>query len=147
MFSEFASLHPFVQASIGGFIIGIASWLLLASIGRVAGISGIAASAVFDYDQGDQRWRWLFLLGLILGGGLVTILMPTSASESMPTNPIGVTVLAGLLVGFGTVVGSGCTSGHGVCGMGRRSWRSVIATAVFMATAMATTFALRFTAS
>jgi uncharacterized protein len=131
------TLHPFVQAGIGGVLIGLASWLLLASLGRVAGISGIAASAISPTAQapGERGWRWAFLLGLATMGALASTLLHTPASAQRPWPLL---LAAGLLVGLGTVWGSGCTSGHGVCGMGRRSARSLVATLVFMGAGFAT---------
>jgi uncharacterized protein len=130
------------QAIGGGVLIGIASWLLLASLGRVAGISGIAASVLSPSpsESGLERaWRWAFLLGLVLGGAAATAwLQPAMVS----TRPVPLLIAAGLLVGVGTVMGSGCTSGHGVCGLGRRSARSLVATLVFMGTGFATVFAI-----
>jgi uncharacterized membrane protein YedE/YeeE len=132
-------MHPFVQSVLGGTLIGLASWLLLASLGRVAGISGIAAGALFPVKppQGDTGWRWAFLLGLIVGGAVIAGLLhpPVTAMR-----PYGLLVIAGLLVGFGTVLGSGCTSGHGVCGIGRRSARSLLATLTFMASGALTVY-------
>jgi uncharacterized protein len=130
------------QALGGGIIIGLASWLLLASLGRVAGISGIAASALSPSStdsSADRMWRWVFLAGLVLGGAASTAwLQPAMVS----TRPLPLLIAAGLLVGVGTVLGSGCTSGHGVCGLGRRSARSLVATLVFMGTGFATVFAI-----
>ena len=115
-----AVMHPFVQSALGGIMIGLASWLLLASLGRVAGISGIAAGVLVPV-RGDTAWRWMFLSGLVLGGAMTAYWVDPTARLLRPT---GLLVIAGLLVGFGTVLGSGCTSGHGVCGMGRRSGRA-----------------------
>lgn len=132
-------LHPYIQALLGGLLIGLASWLLLASLGRVTGISGIAASALSPTKGApaeEAAWRWAFLIGLV-GMGAVTasyMHVPVIAARPYP-----LLVIAGLLVGCGTVLGSGCTSGHGVCGMGRRSVRSLVATLVFMSAGMATT--------
>jgi uncharacterized protein len=130
--------HPFAQAAVGGILIGLASWLLLASLGRVAGISGIAAGALSPAPQADTQeraWRWAFLAGLVGMGAVAAALLHTPA---IATRPLPLLIVAGLLVGFGTVLGSGCTSGHGVCGLGRRSMRSLVATLVFMGTGAAT---------
>lgn len=131
-----------VQALGGGILIGLASWLLLASLGRVAGISGIASSALHPAatdSRADRAWRWTFLVGLVLGGAATTAwIQPAMVS----TRPMPLLLIAGLLVGVGTVIGSGCTSGHGVCGLGRKSARSLVATLVFMATGFATVFAI-----
>lgn len=131
---------PYLPALVGGILIGLASWLVLASLGRVTGISGIASTALFERQHAgshDGAWRWFFLVGLVVGGALFAAWLATPAA--MPRSPI-LLALAGLLVGFGTVTGSGCTSGHGVCGLGRRSVRSLVATCTFMATGFATVF-------
>lgn len=133
---------PWLLPLVGGVLIGLASWLLLATLGRVAGISGIVASGLPGVSVANERpedgmWRKLFLIGLIAGGALMSAVMPAgaigAAVVSMP-----VLMVAGLLVGAGTVLGSGCTSGHGVCGLGRRSVRSLIAVCVFMGVGMLT---------
>ncbi len=130
--------HPFLQAGVGGILIGLASWLLLASLGRIAGISGIAAGALVRTEgalAGERAWRWAFVAGLVLVGAATAVLLNT---PTVATRPWPLLLVAGLLVGFGTVLGSGCTSGHGVCGLGRRSVRSLVATLVFMGTGAAT---------
>lgn len=140
MNSSWQFAHPFVQAGIGGVLIGLASWLLLASLGRVAGISGIAANALVpakNADQGETAWRWAFIVGLVGMGALASNYMQV---PTIVARPYSLLVLAGLLVGFGTVLGSGCTSGHGVCGIGRRSVRSLLATLMFMGAGIATVF-------
>ncbi|HSV54849.1 MAG TPA: YeeE/YedE thiosulfate transporter family protein [Burkholderiaceae bacterium] len=129
-------MHPFLQSLVGGVLIGLASWLLLASLGRIAGISSIAAGVLVP-TRGDAAWRWAFLAGLMLAGALAAAWLRTPVT---PQRPLALLLGAGLLVGFGTVLGSGCTSGHGVCGLGRRSLRSLVATVVFMATGAATVF-------
>jgi uncharacterized membrane protein YedE/YeeE len=133
------SLHPYLQSLIGGVLIGLSSWLLLASLGRVAGISGIAAGALTGAEP-DTRWRWAFLAGLC-GAGVAATLWLAPATNG--PRSMALLIGAGLLVGFGTVLGSGCTSGHGVCGLGRRSLRSLAATLTFMGTAAITVFAVR----
>jgi uncharacterized membrane protein YedE/YeeE len=132
--------HPFVQAATGGVLIGLASWLLLASLGRVAGISGIAAGALVPAKhaaEGETAWRWAFIAGLVGVGALASTYMHVPV---IAARPYSLLILAGVLVGFGTVLGSGCTSGHGVCGIGRRSVRSLVATLVFMGAGIATVF-------
>lgn len=133
---------PWALPLVGGVLIGLASWLLLAALGRVAGISGIVASGLPSVSVANERpedgtWRKMFLIGLIAGGALMSAVMPAgaigAAAVSMP-----VLMVAGLLVGVGTVLGSGCTSGHGVCGLGRRSVRSLVAVGVFMGVGMLT---------
>ncbi|HEL5041492.1 TPA: YeeE/YedE family protein [Stenotrophomonas maltophilia] len=133
-------------AVAGGALIGAAAVLLLATLGRVAGISGIAAGSL-RAAEGERGWRWAFLLGLLTAAGLV--LWWQALPEAPPrvllrdALPAWQLIGAGLLVGFGTRLGSGCTSGHGVCGMARGSKRSLLAVLVFMACAMLTTFLVR----
>ena len=133
-------------AVAGGALIGAAAVLLLATVGRVAGISGIAAGSL-RAAKGERGWRWAFLLGLLAAAGMA--LWWQSLPEASPRMlvrdalPAWQLIGAGLLVGFGTRLGSGCTSGHGVCGMARGSKRSLLAVLVFMACAMLTTFVVR----
>ena len=130
-------MHPFLQSLAGGVLIGLSAWLLLFTLGRVAGISGIAGGLMLPYPapQGDRGWRLAFILGLVVAGAVMAAL---TAQPQMAQRPVVLLVAAGLLVGYGTVTGSGCTSGHGVCGLGRRSGRSLVATLTFMALGMAT---------
>ncbi|WP_409338581.1 YeeE/YedE family protein [Curvibacter cyanobacteriorum] len=140
------TLHPYLQSSLGGLLIGLASWWLLAALGRVTGISGIAAALLPGRQaptRGDRAWRVAYLAGLVLGGALFTLWWQPPATV---LRPLPLLVLAGGLVGFGTVLGSGCTSGHGVCGLGRRSLRSLVATATFMGTGFATVGLMRWLA-
>ena len=127
-------LHPYLIAAIGGVLIGIASWLLWWGLGRIAGVSSITADTL-SAPRNPDNWRWAFLAGLIVGGSLLgqSLDIPT-----LPTRPLPLLIAAGLLVGVGTVWGSGCTSGHGVCGLGRLSLRSLVAVLTFMAAGMAT---------
>ncbi|HET9643209.1 MAG TPA: YeeE/YedE thiosulfate transporter family protein [Burkholderiaceae bacterium] len=129
-----------VAAAIGGALIGLAAVLLWLLNGRVAGISGIAGGLWFSTQQ-ERRWRLLFLAGLVLGAGLWALL--AGAPAVRPRFPAGLLMLAGLLVGFGTSLAGGCTSGHGVCGVARGSSRSFVATIVFLAVALATTGVVR----
>lgn len=125
----------FTFALLGGILIGLASVLLWVSLGRVAGISGIV-SALFTKPLCDYGWRLSFILGLVLGGFLTTRAL--NLDIQTPQISFATLITAGLLVGFGTVIGSGCTSGHGVCGLGRLSHRSLVAVLVFMTTGMLT---------
>lgn len=129
-------MEAYSEALSGGLLIGVASWILLAGIGRVSGVSGIT-SGVLTSKRQPSLWRWAFLIGLVGGGALFTWLLATPAVEMRSALML---IPAGFLVGFGTVLGSGCTSGHGVCGLGRRSRRSALAVAIFMVTAMFTVF-------
>ncbi len=118
-------------ALIGGAIIGVAVSLMLVFNGRVTGISGIV-SGVLSPRKNDISWRILFLLGLLSGGVLLRFIQPEAFQNA--SNNMGLIdyAVAGLLVGFGTLLGNGCTSGHGVCGISRLSVRSIIATIVFI---------------
>ena len=134
-------LPPFV-ALAGGLLIGTAAALLLLLSGRIAGVSGMAAAATRIADSGPP-WREAvaFVLGLPLGALLIAQLV--RSPEITVTSSAPLLIVAGLLVGFGTRLGNGCTSGHGVCGVGRLSPRSIAATATFMAAGMATVFVVR----
>ena len=124
----------------GGALIGAGAVLLLGSIGRIAGISGIASGAI-EGAAGDRAWRIAFLAGMMLAGALVLQFVP--APPRSQTGPTALLLVAGFLVGFGTRLGNGCTSGHGVCGLARLSRRSLAAVMTFMGLAMATTFVMR----
>jgi len=127
-----------ISAAIGGAMIGLsASWLWL-TLGRTAGISGILGGLVRD----DWGWRLAFLAGLI-GAPMVLSLAGAPVQWRSPEAGMPMLILGGLLVGFGTRLGSGCTSGHGVCGIGSLSPRSIAATAAFMLTAALVVFTLR----
>lgn len=115
---------------VGGTLIGVSVSLMLLWNGRVTGISGII-NGVLTPAKGDTLWRALFVGGLVLGGLVIQLLKPDSFTNTLNT-PGWTVVAAGLLVGFGTVMGSGCTSGHGVCGLSRLSIRSIVATVVFI---------------
>lgn len=121
-----------IQAILGGALIGLAVSLMLLFNGKVTGISGILGGAL-QFRRGDLSWRLFFILGLFSGGLVLQFFNPdalTSTSHALPIDYI----LAGALVGFGTLLGNGCTSGHGVCGISRLSVRSILATLVFMLT-------------
>jgi uncharacterized membrane protein YedE/YeeE len=130
---------PYSQALLGGALIGLAASLLLLLNGRIAGISGILGGLLIPRDR--PTWRALFLGGLAVAGFLAASVEPEAIGES-PRNVV-MLALAGTLVGVGTRLGNGCTSGHGVCGMGRFSKRSFLATLTFMATGIATVTAVR----
>ncbi|MFC5577939.1 YeeE/YedE family protein [Lysobacter niabensis] len=130
-----------LTALAGGVLIGLSATLLLWLNGRVAGVSGILNGVVFP-KPGDLSWRVAFLAGLIAAGGLYMAVVPGAPLPRTDFPRAGL-IVAGVLVGFGTRMGNGCTSGHGVCGLGRLSMRSLVAVATFMATAIATTFVLR----
>ncbi|MBV1840967.1 MULTISPECIES: YeeE/YedE family protein [Photobacterium] len=129
------------HALFGGMMLGASATILLLFNGRVAGISGIL-SGILKPQQGDVSWRLLFVIGMV-AAGLCAPLMGFSLPQALPVSSLGLLAVAGLLVGIGTKLANGCTSGHGICGMGRFSKRSLVATMVFMATAIATVF-LRF---
>lgn len=121
----------------GGLLIGLAVSAMFLLQGRIAGISGILGGALLRRQAGDVAWRWAFVAGLFVAG-LLFAPEHIPAVANMPQ-----LVLAGLLVGIGTRMGSGCTSGHGVCGMARLSPRSLVATLTFMASGFVTVFLLR----
>ena len=127
-----------LPALAGGIMIGTASALLMAFNGRVAGISGILGGLLSKWSP-DQWWRLTFLLGLVLGGGVAFYWAPEAFIDITENGTMEV-LAAGLLVGLGTRIGSGCTSGHGVCGIGRLSIRSLVATLVFVGSGMLTVF-------
>ncbi len=124
----------------GGILIGLSAALLLIGHGRVAGVSGVVGR-LLERQPGERGWRLWFLGGLLAGGLLYALVAPARAT--LPHAPVPLTLAAGLLVGFGTRLGGGCTSGHGVCGIGRLSVRSIFATLTFMATGALTVFVVR----
>jgi hypothetical protein len=132
-FTPFASLA-------GGAMIGAAAALLWLSLGRIAGISGILGGLA-GAPPADRGWRFAFLVGLV-GAPLAYALLLGPPETTITAGP-ALLIAAGLLVGFGTRLGGGCTSGHGVCGLARLSPRSIAATGVFMAVAAATVFVTR----
>lgn len=134
----------FLLPLLGGALIGLGVSLLLLTQGRVAGISGIVGSLLSPV-RGDIAWRVFFLGGLLTGGLLLAWRLPASLPPMVLPDSGGTALLgvAGLLVGFGTRLGNGCTSGHGVCGLSRGSPRSLAATLTFMATGVLTVFVAR----
>ena len=131
-----------LQGLAGGLMIGISAAIMLLALGRIAGISGLAARASGLSASGPSRSLAIaFVLGLPLGALLVSVMLG-SVQATFPVSPWPL-LIGGLLVGFGTRLGSGCTSGHGVCGMSRLSPRSLLATALFMASGFVTVALLR----
>jgi hypothetical protein len=128
-----SSFDP-VSALLGGGLIGLASALLMMATGRIAGISGILGGCLAPA-AGDKLWRFAFIAGLVLAPFASGFLGHPLPTPRMPES-WAITVIAGLLVGFGARLGGGCTSGHGVCGIARLSARSIAATAIFMGTAI-----------
>jgi uncharacterized protein len=124
-----------ILSTIGGVIIGLAAALLLLANGRICGISGILGNLLYA-KRNETLWRFLFISGLVAGGVVLQFVYPQALDIQIGHSAPAV-LLAGLLVGIGTRMGSGCTSGHGICGLGRLSSRSLIASLVFMATGAA----------
>jgi uncharacterized protein len=142
MITAFPHALP-VEGFMGGVLIGLAAATMLLGLGRIAGVSGMAARATGIADTGAPRNIAIaFVIGLPLGAYLVARLA-SEVQVSFPTSLLPL-IAGGLLVGFGTRLGSGCTSGHGVCGLSRLSPRSMVATALFMASGFATVAAMRF---
>lgn len=127
---EYLSQFNIGQALLGGLIIGLSATLLLKYAGRIAGICGITY-ALIDSKSHKNTWRWLFLIGLVIGAFLTHLLTDIEIPEA-PTNNLVLLIIGGLLTGFGSKVGSGCTSGHGIAGIARLSKRSIVATITFM---------------
>lgn len=130
-----------INALIGGALIGLAVSLMLMLSGRVTGISGIV-NGIFIFNKKDLDWRLTFFAGLVFGGFALKMAKPEVFESSFKTSP-AILIVAGLLVGFGTIMGSGCTSGHGVCGISRLSIRSLIATMAFIIAGVAMVYLLR----
>lgn len=122
----------------GGMLLGVSALVLLLVNGKIAGISGIV-NGLFAQGSSDKGWRWLFLSGMVIAGAISVNWL----GVDIPTEPNGswlAVIAAGLLVGAGTRIGNGCTSGHGICGMGRFSVRSIVATCTFMTVAIVTVY-------
>ncbi len=120
---------------LGGALIGIAVSLMLYLNGRITGVSGIVSRALIR-KPGDTAWRLAFVVGLLVGGVILRIVLPETLNSSLDRS-VPALIVAGLLVGYGTVMGSGCTSGHGICGLSRLSPRSLVATLVFIGAGIA----------
>ncbi|MCL1141098.1 YeeE/YedE family protein [Shewanella gaetbuli] len=129
-----------ISALIGGALLGFAAILLLIVNGRIAGISGILTGVLTTQSQ-NVKWRWAFIVGLLMSGFLAPSLglnMPSTIDANWT-----LTLIGGFIVGLGTYLGSGCTSGHGICGIGRFSKRSIVATLIFMCVAAVVVFISR----
>jgi len=136
------SLEPLLVSAAGGVLIGLSAVLMMAFSGRIAGVSGIVGGLLPPVPVPDWAWRIAFAAGLLIGPWLVALLT-AELPIGRPTVGWMPLLAAGLLVGVGTSLGNGCTSGHGVCGLARLSMRSLVAVAIFMATAAGTVFVLR----
>lgn len=133
-------MNVYLWALSGGVLIGLSTSMLLLFKGRIFGISGILGG-VIKPSSGDVSWRLAILAGLVSGGALAWFFNPQGfAAAGIGTPKL---VVAGLLVGFGSQLGGGCTSGHGVCGIGRMSQRSILATVTFMTAGMATVYLMK----
>lgn len=130
------------SALFGGILIGLGASLFMFLNGRIAGISGMLKGLLPPSTVLDNSWRVAFVIGLVSAGLAYQALVPTQSLPAENTSLI-ILVLGGLLVGFGTAMGSGCTSGHGVCGLSRFSLRSLIATVIFLSTGIVTVYVLR----
>jgi hypothetical protein len=131
------------QSLLGGVLIGLSAALLMLANGRIAGVSGIFAGLGASMPRADFGWRALFIAGLLAGAAAMALLgVYDPATVRFPSHGL-LTVLAGLIVGAGTVLGGGCTSGHGICGLARLSARSLAATSTFMAVAFLVVLAQR----
>ena len=125
-----------VESLVGGIVIGIAALVLLRFYGRIAGISGVFGG-LFPFNPGETLWRLVFLAGLVTGGIILSFFHSDAVTfELAYSNPA--LILAGLLVGVGSRMGNGCTSGHGICGLGRLAPRSMVAVLTFMVTGIVT---------
>jgi uncharacterized membrane protein YedE/YeeE len=130
-----------LRALVGGALIGLSAGGFLLLTGRIAGVSGMVAGLIRP-SPGEASWRAFFVAGLVAGGFVLAALAPALLPAG-PIAPFRQSLVAGLLVGLGARIAGGCTSGHGVCGVGRLSWRSAVATGLFMALGMATVAVLR----
>ena len=137
---DYAAFTP-ITALAGGALIGLAVSLFLLLSGRVAGISGVIAG-LLSPKPGDVAWRVAFIAGLLFVGAVAALAAPELVTASSARGPVAMAV-AGLIVGYGTRLGNGCTSGHGVCGISRLSVRSMVATATFISTGIITVTIIR----
>jgi uncharacterized membrane protein YedE/YeeE len=135
-------MHPFLSATVGGALIGLAAVLLMFLSGRVAGISGIVGGLLPPKLAKDWHWRLAFIAGLLLAP-LILKGVAGFSGIGAPMAGLAILIPAGLLTGAGSALGNGCTSGHGICGLARLSPRSAMATVTFMAAAVVTVFIMR----
>ncbi len=133
--------QDWINALVGGILIGFAAALMLFFNGRVMGASGIF-NGIFRFTKNDTAWRVSFLLGILGGGGVILLLQPEAFR--IPEYDISRLIAAGLIVGFGTAMGGGCTSGHGICGITRLSLRSIIATCTFLGFGILSVYLFKF---
>lgn len=126
------------ESLLGGVLLGISASILLLVNGKIAGISGIV-NGLFIPKKGDYSWRLLFVGGMMAGGVFSALLFGTTV-PTLSETPLPLIIIAGMLVGFGTRIGNGCTSGHGICGIGRLSKRSIVSTCIFMLVAGLTVY-------
>lgn len=132
---------PFMSLG-GGFAIGLGAVLLMLGLGRIFGATGIISGTVFFENKDELAWRLSLIVGMILAPGLIFFVTGTMPKLDVPVSP-GMIAVGGVIVGLGASLGSGCTSGHGVCGLSRLSVRSLVAVPTFMATAAITVFLIR----
>jgi uncharacterized membrane protein YedE/YeeE len=135
VFTPFASFG-------GGLLVGLGAVLLMLGLGRILGATGILSGLVFPAGREEFAWRAALVLGMVLAPGLILALTGSMPGITVTASPATI-ALGGVIVGLGASLGSGCTSGHGVCGLARLSLRSLVAVPVFMATAAATVFLIR----
>ena len=126
----------------GGLAIGLGAVLLMLSLGRILGATGILSGTVFAEDKEELKWRAAMILGMIAAPILIFLFTGEMPEVNVPISPMMI-VLGGVIVGFGASLGSGCTSGHGVCGLSRLSVRSLVAVPTFMATGVITLYIIR----
>ena len=134
-------MYDYILALLGGAMIGMAAVMLMATHGKILGVSGIVSQLLPPFST-NENWRISFVLGVLAAPVAASLILGYRPAVEITSNLL-LLIVSGLLVGIGTVMGSGCTSGHGVCGLSRLSTRSVVATAVFMLTAVATVFVVR----
>ncbi len=126
----------------GGALVGLAAVLLMLGLGRILGATGILSGAVFVTSRRETTWRVALIAGMLIAPGAIFVVTGTMPEISVPSSPIMI-VVGGLVVGLGASLGSGCTSGHGICGLSRLSLRSIVAVPTFMATAAITVYLIR----